>query len=176
MLIIHHSIKFQSKNPEFPCKAIVSYHHWAEAANRVASWIWIEWKTGRDNFLTQMIGLFCSFFNRCLPILCLVLRFSKCGSVSSDGSLTRPSKHTLFLLSRCQSYFLVSSHNGPVKLCQPCFLCSSLFASWLNFMQICLFWECGFETETLPHQPQAKRVLSVLSMASLSLVPIGCLE
>lgn len=27
----------------------------------MANWIWIEWKTGRGNFLTQMIGPFCSF-------------------------------------------------------------------------------------------------------------------
>lgn len=51
-----------------------------------------------------------------------MLRFSKCGSVSSDHMLICLSKHTLFLHSGCQSYFLVSSHNAPVKLCQVCFL------------------------------------------------------
>ena len=44
------------------------------AANQVVNWIWIQWKTGKDNFLTQMVGPFCSFGNRCLPILCSVLR------------------------------------------------------------------------------------------------------
>lgn len=116
--------------------------------------------------------LFC-FFNRCLPKLGLVLRFSKCASVSSDRMLTCPSKHTLFLHSRCQSYFLVPSHNGPVKLCQACFLCSSVFALWFNFMHICLFCEYGFEILMWSHwacrtTTGGKLVLAVLSMMTLS--------
>ena len=95
-----------------------------------------NWQRRFSNTNDQTV-LFSS--NGCLPIQCPVLRFSKCGSVSSDRMLTRPSKHTLFLRSRCQSYFLVSSHDGPVQICQACFLRCSLFALWHNFTQICLF-------------------------------------
>lgn len=95
-----------------------------------------NWQRRVSNTNVQTI-LF--FFKSCLPIQCSLLRFSKCGSFSSDGILTCPSKHTLFLHSRCQSYFLVSSANWAVKLCQACFLCSSLFAPWFNFLQVCFY-------------------------------------
>lgn len=66
ILIIRHTIKFQSWNPEFPCKAVLfffsfSNHHQPQAANQVANWIWIEWKTGTDNIEMQLIRPFCSF-------------------------------------------------------------------------------------------------------------------
>lgn len=92
-----------------------------------------------------------------------MVTFSKCGTVSSDCMLTCQSKHTLFLHSRCQSYFLVSSHNGPVKLCQACFLCTRPLA--LNFMQHFLESEYSLAMAT---EPQAKWELSVLSVVSLS--------
>lgn len=57
----------------------------------------------------------------------MVLKFSKCGPVSSAGIPRSLSKCILFLPSRCQSSFLVSSPNVPVKLCQACFLSSRLF-------------------------------------------------
>lgn len=56
-----------------------------------------------------------------------VLKFSKCGPVSSPGIPASLSKYILFLPSRCQSSFLVSSLNAPVKLCQACFLSACLF-------------------------------------------------
>lgn len=87
-----------------------------------------------------------------------VLKFSKCGSVSSDGIPACLSKWILFLLSRCQSSFLVSSLNAPLKLCQACFLSSHLFFVVFFLPQdlaLCRLVCSESEMETLAKHPAA---------------------
>lgn len=88
-------------------------------------------------------------------MLCTVLKFSKCGSVSSVGIPTCLSKWILFLLSRCQSTFLVSSLNAPLKLCQACFLYSPLFF-WPQDVMLCRLVCSESEMETLDKHPAAE--------------------